>query len=84
VPLMATLRKVDGRPLQRADLRYANGFALRWGGMPGAGAEDAGDARPDAEPVPVPAHEAGTDGGDRTAAGERLTNHESRITNHEA
>lgn len=40
VPLMAELRSVEQRALLRADLRYANGFALRW-------------AEPDALPVPA-------------------------------
>lgn len=55
VPLMATLRKVDGRPLQRADLRYANGFALRWGDvLSGLGTRDSGLAVPSPAPDPEP------------------------------
>jgi cell division protein FtsQ len=34
VPLFAELRAVEQRPLVRADLRYANGFALRWAEAP--------------------------------------------------
>lgn len=42
VPLLARLREVDARPLIRADLRYANGFALRWGDLePGPAAAPA-------------------------------------------
>ncbi|MCK7593956.1 cell division protein FtsQ/DivIB [Pseudomarimonas salicorniae] len=36
VPLFAELRAVEQRPLERADLRYANGFALRWAETAGA------------------------------------------------
>ena len=43
VPLFAELRNVEQRPLVRADLRYANGFALRWGEIePGPGTRDPG------------------------------------------
>lgn len=39
IPLFAELRQVEQRALQRADLRYTNGFALRWvDSPPGAGA----------------------------------------------
>lgn len=41
VPLLAELRQAERRPLQRADLRYANGFALRWGDS-GAGNREQG------------------------------------------
>lgn len=30
LPLLAAVKRADGRVLERADLRYANGFALRW------------------------------------------------------
>lgn len=46
VPLMAELRAVEQRPLLRADLRYANGFALRWD-------EAASQTVPPAEAVPI-------------------------------
>jgi cell division protein FtsQ len=84
VPLMATLRKVDGRPLQRADLRYANGFALRWGAVPDVGTDDADEASPRQESLPAAPAQTAAPAGDRIAASGRLTNHESRITNHEA
>ncbi len=46
VPLMAELRAVEQRPLLRADLRYANGFALRWD-------EAASQMVPPAEAAPI-------------------------------
>ncbi len=43
--LMPKLLSQEGRPLQRADLRYTNGFALRWG--------QAAPATPSPQPSPA-------------------------------
>jgi cell division protein FtsQ len=56
VPLFAELRNVEQRPLIRADLRYANGFALRWGEAeaeeePGLGTRDSGLGQRPATPL---------------------------------
>jgi len=40
-PHLAALKRVETRLLRRADLRYANGFALRWE-EPGAGSREPG------------------------------------------
>jgi cell division protein FtsQ len=50
------LRAVEPRALERADLRYANGFSLRWGDGPGLGTRDAempGPAAPSHESAPT-------------------------------
>ncbi|PNS09284.1 cell division protein FtsQ/DivIB [Solilutibacter silvestris] len=54
--LMPRLVAQQGRPLQRADLRYTNGFALVWSGAPAAGDRKPGAAKPAApETTPAPA-----------------------------
>ncbi|MGG6461902.1 cell division protein FtsQ/DivIB [Solilutibacter silvestris] len=49
--LMSRLVAQQGRPLQRADLRYTNGFALVWSGAPANGA---GNGKPDAAKPATP------------------------------
>jgi len=50
--LMPRLVAQQGRPLQRADLRYTNGFALVWSGAPANGAGNS--SKPDAAKPAVP------------------------------
>ncbi|MBW8824379.1 MAG: cell division protein FtsQ/DivIB [Xanthomonadales bacterium] len=51
--LMPRLVAQQGRPLQRADLRYTNGFALVWSGAPATPAAKPAPALPASLPTPI-------------------------------
>lgn len=57
LPLLPPLLAHESRRLERADLRYANGFALRWAEpeAPGLGTRDSGFEQPPAALRPVAA-----------------------------